>query len=126
MENQNKKQPLTIALEYFKAWGSKEFDKAADCLSENISFEMPINSYTDKQAFVEAVKFTGAAASDIKLLAEFGNENEALLLYDMVLNLIGNMRIAEHFKISNGKITMIRHVHDTAQLRKAGFDKSNS
>jgi hypothetical protein len=126
MENENKNQPLKIALDYFKAWGSKEFDKAADCLSENISFEMPINSYTDKQAFVEAVKFTRAVSSEIKILAAFGNENEALLLYDMLLNPIGNMRIAEHFKIKNGKITMIRHIHDTAKLRNVGFGKSNS
>jgi hypothetical protein len=124
MKNQTEKQPLSIALEYFNAWKSKEFDKAADCLSENISFEMPINEYTNKQAFMQAVKFTGAAASEIKLLAEFENENEALLLYDMVVNPIGNMRIAEHFKISNGKITMIRHVHDTVELRKAGFDRT--
>lgn len=124
MENQ--KQSLTIALAYFKAWSSKEFDKAANSLSEDISFETPINSYGNKQTWMEAVKFTGMAVSGVKLLAEFGNEDEALLLYDMVLNPIGNLRIAEHFKISNSKITMIRHVHDTAELRKAGFDKSNS
>lgn len=75
---------------------------------------------------MEAVKFTGMAASEVKLLAKFGNEDEALLLYDMVLNPIGNLRIAEYFKISNCKINMIRHVHDTAELRKAGFDKINS
>lgn len=75
---------------------------------------------------MEAVKFTGMAASEGKLLAKFGNEDEALLLYHMVLNPIGNLRIAEYFKISNCKINMICHVHDTAELRKAGFDKINS
>lgn len=126
MGNQNKKQARPIALKYLKAWTSKDFEKAADCLSENITFETPINSYAGKQTWMEAVKFTGIAASGVKLLAEFSNEDEAMLLYDMVLNPIGNLRIAEHFKISNGKIKMIRQVHDTAELRKAGFDKNNS
>jgi hypothetical protein len=123
MTKQNNNSPLGIALDYFRAWSNKDFDKAAACLSEDISFEMPINSYPDKLSFMEAVKFTGRAASGINLLAEFGNENEALLLYDMLLDPIGNLRIAEYFTVSNGKITMIRHIHDTAELRKAGFDK---
>jgi hypothetical protein len=61
----------------------------------------------------------------VNLLAEFGNNDEALLLYDMTLNSIGKLRIAEYFKITDGKISMIRHIHDTAELRKGGFDKSN-
>ena len=66
------------------------------------------------------------AASEVKILAKFSNEDEALLIYDIVLNPIGNLRIAEHFKILDNKIKMIRNVHDTAELRNAGFEKSNS
>jgi len=126
MEKQNGDQPLDIALTYFKAWSNKDFESAAENLSENITFEMPINAYATKEAFMEAVKFTGMHCSDIKLLAQFGNTEEALLLYDMVLNPIGKMRIAEYFKIHNKKIIKIYHIHDTADLRKAGFDKANS
>lgn len=124
MENLTKKQPLQIVLEYFKAWNNKEFDRASDYLSAEISFEMPLNSYTSKEAFMEAVKFTGNAVLYVQLLAEFGNENDALLLYDMELNPVGKLRIAEYFKVSNNKITLICHVHDTTELRKAGFDKN--
>ena len=53
---------------------------------------------------MEAVKIKGMASSDIKLLAEFGNENKALRLYGMALNPIGIMSIAGHFKISISKI----------------------
>jgi hypothetical protein len=32
---------------------------------------------------------------------------------------IGTLRIAEHFTVADGRITRIRHVHDTYQLRLA-------
>lgn len=113
--------PLAIALQYYEAWTNKNFDKAADCLSDNVVFETPVNSYASKEEFMKAVAFTAGSVSKTNLLAQFGNENEALLLYDMELNPLGNLRIAEYFKVENNKVIMIRHVHDTFELRKVGF-----
>lgn len=121
MEN----KALTTAVDYFNAWSSKDFAKASALLSDNISLEMPINSYNNKAEFMNAVQFTGSAATNINLLAKFGNDNEAILLYDFTLPM-GTVRIAEHFKVEKNKIVFIRHVHDTYELRRAGFDKSSS
>lgn len=59
-------------------------------------------------------------ASDIRTLAKFGNTTGALLLYDMTLP-FGTLRIAEQFDVAAGRITLIRHVHDTAAVRSAGL-----
>lgn len=75
---------------------------------------------------MQAVQLTGSAASNITLLAKFGNDNEVILLYDLTLEPIGKLRIAEHFKVEKNKVVFIRHVHDTYELRKYGFDKGNS
>lgn len=125
MEN-NSTQALSVAVEYFNAWTGKDYEKAGSLLSDNISFEMPINSYKNKSEFMQAVQFTGSAASNITLLAKFGNDNEVILLYALTLEPIGKLRIAEHFKVEKNKVVFIRHVHDTYELRKYGFDKGNS
>jgi hypothetical protein len=57
----------------------------------------------------------------VTLLAELAKENEAMLLYDMEVDRVGKLRVAEHFRVIDGKITRIRQIHDTAQLRAAGF-----
>jgi len=57
----------------------------------------------------------------VTLLAEFAQENEAMLLYDMEVARLGKLRIAEHFTVVDGKITRIRQIHDTAPVRAAGF-----
>jgi hypothetical protein len=55
------------------------------------------------------------------VIAELGVNGEALLLYDLDVEGIETLRVAEHFTVADGSITKIRHVHDTAALRKAGF-----
>ena len=121
--NKSKNIALNIAMEYFRAWNSKDFEKAADLLSDAPSFEMPINHYDCKEGFLQALEFTANAASEVKLLAEFGDDREAILLYDFNFEPVGKFRIAEHFKIENDKIVLIRHIHDTHALRQAGFGK---
>lgn len=123
MEKVISKSSLGIVQAYYQNWTNKNYDEAANLLDENIKFEMPINNYKNKSLFMQAVKFTGDNATNIHLLTELGNDTEAILIYDFHFAPIGNIRIAEHFKTKNDKIVFIRHIHDTFQLRNAGFGK---
>ena len=44
-----------------------------------------------------------------------------MLLYDMAVDRLGTLRVAEHFTVAGGRIIRIRQVHDTAAGRAAGF-----
>lgn len=39
----------------------------------------------------------------------------------MEVNGLGELRIVEHFTVSDGKVVRLRQIHDTAPLRAAGF-----
>ncbi len=108
---------MAIALAYFNAWTTGDIAKAGEYLTNDITFEMPINEYHTKEAFMHAVAFTAQHASGIKMLASLGNEHEAILLYEFVFAPVGQLIIAEHFKVKDNKINFIRHVHDTHALR---------
>lgn len=118
--------PLSIALNYFNAWCRNDFEKASSFLSEEIAFEMPINNYTSKAEFLQAVQFTVGATNGVILLTHLGNEDEAVLIYTLKLTGLTPLQICEHFKVRDGKIIFIRHIHDTFGLRNAGFDKSKT
>ncbi len=60
----------------------------------------------------------------VELLFELGGGNEAMLLYDVDVDGLEKMRIAEHFTVAKGRVTRIRQIHDTAALRTAGFVQS--
>jgi len=112
---------LTVARAYHRAWTGGDFDEASRYLAEGLETDVPINTYRSKAEWLQAVQGTGQATSSVRLLAEFGTRDEALLLYDMRLDPIGDLRVAEHFVVADGRIVKIRHVHDTAALRAAGF-----
>jgi hypothetical protein len=109
---------LAVARGYHDAWQRRDYQAAWQLLSEDLTVEVPVNSYDCKAAFAEAAQRTREMAAAVTPLAEFGNDAEAVLLYDLTLP-IGDLRIAEYFRVSGGRITKITHIHDTAALRAA-------
>lgn len=106
---------------YHRAWTGKDFDEAARHLAPELETEVPLNTYASTEAFVEALAGFGVLVESVDVLAELVDGDEAMLLYDMVVEPIGELRVAEHFTVAGGRIARIRHVHDTAALRTAGF-----
>ena len=109
---------LHVCKRYFLAWSSGGLDAAAGWLADDLAVEVPINHYPTKASFVRAVGLTQESCSGITTLSQLGGQGEAVLLYDMTLP-FGVMRVAEHFAVSDNKITHLRQVHDTHQLRQA-------
>ena len=114
---------LSVARAYHRAWSTRDLEHVGEHLADELRVEVPINSYASKADFLEAVLRTARMTSGVRLLAELGDSEQAMLLYDMTLP-IGDLRVAEHFTVHDGKIRTIRQIHDTAGLRAAGFERS--
>jgi ketosteroid isomerase-like protein len=106
---------------YHNAWTSKNFDQAADLLADDLVVEVPVNDYPTPQSFAAALRGFGSMTTNVDLLAAMSGGDEAMLLYDMDVEGLGILRVAEHFTVDAGKIVRIRQVHDTALVRAAGF-----
>jgi ketosteroid isomerase-like protein len=115
-------KPLTVARAYHQAWSTRDLENVGRYLADDLVVEVPINTYAGKTDFLDAVQRTAQRTSKVRLLAELGGVDEAMLLYDMTLP-IGELRVAEHFTISGGKILKVRQIHDTAALRAAGMGR---
>jgi len=113
--------PLAVARAYHEGWTGRDFDRAAALLADDLQVEVPINEYPTPASFAAAVTAFGAMTRHVELLAELGGADEAMLLYDMEVEGLGTMRVAEHFTVRDGRIVRVRQVHDTAALRAAGF-----
>lgn len=112
---------LTVARAYHRAWTGANFEEAAGYLADDLETDVPLNTYRSKAEWLDAVRGTRHLTSSVNVLAALGDDDEAILLYDMVLDPVGELRVAEHFAVADGRITRIRHVHDTVALRAAGF-----
>jgi SnoaL-like protein len=118
----NADDTLKVARTYHRAWTTeKDFDAAAELLSEDLQTDLPVNTYDSKAEFVEAITGFGGLATRVEILGEVASENEAILVYDLEMPPLGVLRMTEQITVVDGKISFIRHVHDTATMRAAGF-----
>ena len=97
-----------------------DFARATALLADDLEVEVPINEYETAEAFGDAVSRFGAMARSVDLLAEMYAGDEAMLLYDMDVEGLGMLRVAEHFTVGDRRIRRIRQIHDTAALRGMG------
>lgn len=112
---------LAVVRAYHRGWTSRNFDQAIGLLSPALAVEVPINDYPTKDSFAAALAGFGGWVTGVRLLAELSRDDEAMLLYDMDVEGLGTIRVAEHFTVAGGRITRLRQIHDTAALRAAGF-----
>lgn len=113
---------LDIALAYHGAWTSGDVPAAARLLSSDATFDVPLNAYSTKDSFISALRSFGGATRRVDVLASFeGIDDDSCLIYDMEVKGLGTLRVAEYFKVVDSKIVVLRQIHDTADLRAAGF-----
>lgn len=117
----NSSSALTTAVDYHRAWTSGDFAAATALLADDLAVEVPVNAYAGKADFAAALASFGGAATEVRLLAELSGRDDACLVYDMDVPGLGTLRVAEHFRVVDGRIRLIRQIHDTAAVRKAGF-----
>jgi hypothetical protein len=106
---------------YHDAWTSKDFARATALLDGTLAVEVPVNDYPTTESFAAALQSFGSMVTGVQLLAAMSDGNEAMLLYDLDVERLGTLRVAEHFTVGQGKITRIRQVHDTVAVRAAGL-----
>ena len=114
-------QALAVARRYHEGWSSRNYEQSIDLLAPSLTVEVPINDYPTADSFARALRNFGEMVTHVELLSEMANDNEAIILYDMQVSHLGQLRVAEHFTIADGKIVKLRQIHDTAPVRAAGL-----
>ncbi len=113
--------PLSIARRYHEGWTSNNYEQSTELLAPTATFEVPINSYPTAESFAQALRGFGKLVSSVTMLSEMSAGDEAMLLYDLQVDGLGELRVVEHFTIANGQIERLRQIHDTTAVRAAGL-----
>lgn len=109
-----KQSALDIAVAFLDAWTKGDFEKAGTHLAEDFVFDGPIAHYTSASGFLAGSRrFIEAIQPGWTKVAAFGDDREALLLYDLTLRTGAPLRIADHYTVSNGQIRAETILWDT-------------
>jgi uncharacterized protein YndB with AHSA1/START domain len=117
----NPNHTLSVVRRYHEGWTTKNYEQAIDLLAPALEVEVPVNEYPTTQSFADALRGFGDLVENVGLIAEMSKDDQAMLLYDMQVDGIGLLRVAEHFTVAGGRITRLRQIHDTVAVRAAGL-----
>ena len=110
---------LDTTISYFNAWTSGNFDQAIRYLSPAIVCNTPVGTITGSEAFRGFMgPFAGSLTSS-KLLAAFGDENTALIMYDSATTIVADAPGAELHTVVDGSITSITIIFDRQPFQEA-------
>jgi hypothetical protein len=112
---------LDVVLAYQNAWTGKDFDTAARYLADDFVHTSPNASYTSARAWLPALaRFGGRIGPGWRPVATFGDETEALLMYELFAVSGAALPLTvDHFTVRDGKIISETLVFDTASFGAA-------
>jgi hypothetical protein len=85
-----------------------------------LAVDVPIKDHPTAKSFAHALRGFGDLVTRVKPLAD-GYDTNAILLYDVHVERLGELRVLRHFAVANGKRVRLRQVHDAAAVRAAGM-----
>ena len=116
---------LQTALAYYEAWTTHDFDRAMTFIANDIVCHAPAGRLDGAHAFRGFMEPFTQIVTRSALIAAFGDDNTAVLMYDTDTVPVPNAPGAEHLSISDGTITQIRIIFDRAPFAAAPLASPN-
>lgn len=102
-----------LAEAYYKALNDKNLSEVGRYLHPQIQFVSPMAELSGQPSALEAMKRFAGMARSIKIRAKFGNENQAMVAYDVDFGEpIGMCRSATLMTFHDGLIARIETFYD--------------
>lgn len=104
---------LQIALAHHRAWTGKDLDAAMTYLADDVVLDAPAGRLTGRQAYRGFLEpFAEKLLIRAELIAAFGDESTALLMYDTETIPAKSAPAAECVTVRDGKIVYNRFIFD--------------
>jgi hypothetical protein len=112
-------QALEVALAYFEAWTGKDFERAMTYLADDVVCDSPGGRLSGTAAFRGFMQPFTQIVTRSELMAAFGDDRTALLMYDTDTVPVTHAPGAECHTVEDGKITHITIVFDRQPFTEA-------
>lgn len=109
---ENAAAALETALAYHRAWTSHDFEQAMTYIAEDIVCQAPAGRLDGAEAFRGFMGPFVQILTASKLIAAFGDETTAVLMYDADTVPVNDAPGAECLTCEDGKITHMRIIFD--------------
>jgi SnoaL-like domain len=110
---------LDVALAYFEAWTSKDFERAMTYVADDVVCDAPAGRIEGAAAYREFMGPFVEILVSARLIAAFGDDERALVMYDTETVPVRSAPGAECVTVEDDKIVRSRFVFDRAPFHAA-------
>lgn len=103
---------LHVALAYYGAWRNRDHATAMNVVADNVVSETPFGLIEGGAALHESESQFAGMLKGATLVAAFGDEKTALLMYYTHTHPVPSVLSSKLFTVENGKITAIKALFD--------------
>jgi hypothetical protein len=109
----------SIAVAYHDAWTGRDFDRAMTYIADDIVCDAPAGRLEGAEAFRGFMGPFVQILTESRLLAAFGDEESALVMYETETVPVKDAPGAEYVRVRDGKIAYMRIVFDRQPFTEA-------
>ncbi|MBA3339320.1 MAG: nuclear transport factor 2 family protein [Geodermatophilaceae bacterium] len=123
---ENRGTALQTALAYHHAWSAHDFELAMSFVAEDVVCQAPAGQLVGAPAFREFMGPFTQIVTETKIMAAFGDDHVAVLMYDADTVPVQDAPGAECVTVVDGKISHMRIIFDRlpfAAARQAAADR---
>ncbi|HVD19943.1 MAG TPA: nuclear transport factor 2 family protein [Propionibacteriaceae bacterium] len=110
---------LEVALAYFHAWTGHDLDRAMEYVADDMVCDAPAGRLEGAAAFRGFMGPFVQILTGSQLIAAFGNDEQAVVVYDTETVPVKTAPAAECVTVREGKITYSRFIFDRAPFDAA-------
>jgi hypothetical protein len=110
---------LPVALAYHQAWTSQDFDQALTHIDPHIICDAPAGRLEGADAFRAFMGPFAGIATGSRVIAAFGDGDQAVVMYDTATRAVPDAPGAEYVTVAGGRITYMRIIFDRLPFENA-------
>ncbi len=114
-----KSAALRIALAYHQAWAERDLDRAMTYVAEDVVCDAPPGRIEGAEAYRNFLAPYLAMLRGVRLVAAFGDDDTALVMYDSATVPVPSAPGAECVTVRDGRIVYSRFLFDRAPFLAA-------
>jgi SnoaL-like domain len=101
-----------VAEGFFDAWTSKDFERARTLLHDDLSFEGPIESFSDADSYIASLKQLSGIITGTEKQKVFVDGDDVCVIYDLKTVPVPRSRTCEWYRVGGDKIASVSVVFD--------------
>jgi hypothetical protein len=106
------RRPLDVAMAYHRAWTSKNVDDALSYVADDITCDSPTGRLQGTEQYRPFLANFAPIVKGYDMIAALGDEDTAILVYDLHTIPVSSGLVCECFTVSQGRITRNRLIFD--------------